>query len=272
MKKTTQTILKLILALFIIFITLFPLIYMGLAGFKSELEIASKEFHFFPSVWNVENYSTLFGDPLFIQSIWLTFVGAMVFAIAGSLIASMAAYVFARLEFPLKRIIWPMVLVTMFIPFMSIFVTSYITVTKLKMLDTLWVLIVPGLASAANVFFFRQFYLFFPTAIEEAAIIDGAGKFGTYWYIFIPNSLSVFVIISIMRFMGYWNSYIWAVMTISKDSLYTIMQRLSYFRTDYGNDWGVIMAGSTIAAIPPLVLLIIFQKYIIKGVKIAGIK
>jgi multiple sugar transport system permease protein len=267
-----MVVLKILLSLLVLLVTLFPLAYMTTAGFKSEMEILSKDFHLLPQVWEMENYRTLLEDALFVRSIWLTFVGAVIFALVGSMISAMAAYVFARLEFPLKKVLWPTVLLTMFIPWMSIFVTSFITVTKLGMLDSLWVLIVPGLASAANVFFFRQFYLFFPPALEEAAVIDGCSRFGIFWRIFIPNSLSIFVIISIMRFMQYWNSYIWAVMTISSDSLYTMMQRLSYFRTDYGNNWGVIMAGSSIAAVPPLILLAIFQKYIIKGVKIAGIK
>ena len=272
MKKSLINAVKLLLAVFIVAITLFPLVYMGFAGFKSETEIMSRDFYLLPKVWDIENYQILLTDPLFIRSIWLTFIGAAAFALAGSFISAMAAYAFARLEFPLKKVIWPIVLLTMFIPWMSIFVTSFITVTRLGMLDSLWVLIVPGLASAANVFFFRQFYLFFPPALEEAAIIDGCGRFGIFMRIFIPNSLSILVIVSIMRFMGYWNSYIWAVMTISNKEIYTIMQRLSYFRTEYGNNWGVIMAGASIAAIPPLILLGIFQKHIIRGVKIAGIK
>lgn len=272
MKKTLKIILKSIISLFIIGVTFFPLFYMVFTGFKGEVEIASRDFSLFPKTWDIENYKTLLEDPIYIRSIWTTFLGAFAFAAIGALIASMAAYAFARLEFKLKKVLWPIVLTTMFIPFMSIFVTSFIVVSDLKMLDTIWVLIVPGLSSAANVFFFRQFYLAFPRALEEAALVDGANRFYIYWKIFVPNSLSIFVIIGIMRFMGYWNSYIWAVMTISSEELYTIMQRLSYFRSSYGNSWGIIMAGSSIAAIPPLVLLVIFQKHIIKGVKIAGIK
>lgn len=268
---SVKTILA-ILSILLLVATLFPLLWMGLSSFKPTGEIGSTTLRLFPTKWTSEHYTKLLQDGTYFRAMVLTFLGAVLFAVAGAAINSMAAYAFARIDFAFKRVLWAYTIVTMFIPFMSIFITSFVVVHALGMLDTLSVLIVPALAAAANVFFFRQFYLFFPRSVEEAAIIDGASRFAIFLRLFVPNSISIFVIIGIQRFMGYWNAYIWAVMTITSPQLYTIMQKLSYFRNDYGNDWGIIMAGSSLGALPPLILLFIFQRHIIQGIKVTGIK
>lgn len=261
-----------IIGLLVVALTIFPLLWMGVSSFKTEAEIQRFPIQIFPDAWRLDNYETLFEGGAFLRALMMTMLGASIFSLGGIAINSMAAFAFARIDFRYRNALWVYVIVTMFIPFMSIFVTSFIVVHGLGMLNTLSVLIVPALAAAVNVFFFRQFFLFFPLSLEEAAIIDGCSRFGVFLRIFLPNSVAIIVIVGIQRFMGYWNSYVWAVMTIRRQTLHTVMQALSYFRTQYGNDWGVIMAGSATAAILPLILLLIFQRYIIQGVKITGMK
>lgn len=161
---------------------------------------------------------------------------------------------------------------TMFIPGMAILVTSFIVVTKLQMLDTLAVLVLPGVASAGHMFFIRQFYLNIPLALEEAALIDGAGRFKIFSHIFLPMSYPVFVIVGIGSYLGYWNSFVWPTMTITNVNLFQIMQYLATFRSERGTEMGMLMAGSSLAAVPTIVLFLIFQKYIIRGIKISGLK
>jgi multiple sugar transport system permease protein len=180
--------------------------------------------------------------------------------------------VFARLEFRFKRILWVYVIMTMFIPGMAILLTSFIVVNKLGMLDTLAVLVLPGVASAGSMFFIRQFYLNIPLALEEAALIDGAGRFRIFTSIFVPMSFPVFVIVGIGAYLGYWNSFVWPTMTITNPNLYQIMQYLYNFRSERSTEMGMLMAGSALAAAPTLVLFLIFQKYIISGIKISGLK
>jgi multiple sugar transport system permease protein len=121
-------------------------------------------------------------------------------------------------------------------------------------------------------FFLRQFYLNYPAAVEEAALIDGANRWQIFWRIYLPQSKAPFVVVGAGSFLAFWNSYVWPVLTITDPNLTQIMQVLGNFRSDRGNDWGMLMAGSTIAALPTLVLLLIFQRYIVKGVRIAGMK
>lgn len=184
----------------------------------------------------------------------------------------MSAFVFARLDFPFKSALWIYVISTMFIPAMAILIPSFIVVTKLQMLDTLAVLIVPGIASAGSMFFIRQFYLNIPLALEEAAMIDGSTRFGTYRFIFLPMSFPPFVIVGIGAFLAYWNAYLWPIMTITNPKLYQVMQFLGNFRSERGSELGLLMAGSTLVAIPIIIIFLIFQRYLIQGIKISGMK
>ncbi|WP_042375405.1 carbohydrate ABC transporter permease, partial [Neobacillus jeddahensis] len=240
MKKIIQIIIGVVVSL----LCIFPLAWMAIAGFKPEKEVLSYPFKFFPSKWDVSNYVELLENQAFIRSILITLLGAVIFTILVLLVNSMAAYVFARLDFPFKNTLFVYCIITMFIPGMAILIPSYIVVAKLHMLNTLAVLIVPGIASAVNMFLMRQFYLNIPTELEEAALIDGASRFKIYWHIFVPLSLPVFVLVGISSFLGYWNALIWPIMTISDENLYQIMQLLAFFRSNETNQWAMVMAGS----------------------------
>ncbi len=253
-------------------VALAPLFWMALSGFKSRTEVLQTPFHFLPERWMFENYTSILQDYAFSRAMLVTFIGAILITVLGLAVNSMAAYVFARLEFPLKRFVWVYVIITMFIPGMAILLTSFIVVTKLNMLDTWAVLILPGAASAGAMFFIRQFYLNIPLAVEEAALIDGASRFAIFVYIFLPMSYPVFVIIGIGGFLGYWNSYIWPTMTITSPDLIQISQYLATFRAERISEMGLLMASSTLAALPTIVLFLVFQRYIIQGIKISGLK
>lgn len=253
-------------------LALFPIIWMAIAGFKGKTEVLSTPFRFFPKEWLVSNYITIFTDPTFFRALYITFIGAIVFAVLLLIVSSMAAFVFARLDFPFKLALWIYVIFTMMIPSIAILVPSFIVVTKLHMIDTIAVLILPGVASAGGMFFIRQFYLNVPLALEEAAMIDGCSRFRTYLYIFLPMSFAPFVLVGINAFLGYWNSYIWPIMTISNPNLFQIQQFLGNFRSERSSELGLLMAGGTLAAIPIILLFLIFQRFIIQGIKISGIK
>lgn len=253
-------------------LALFPLLWVVIAGFKGQAEVLATPFRFFPKEWLVANYTDILGDAAFLKSMGVTFGGALLFAALSLIVNSMAAYVFARLEFRFKSIMWVYVIMTMFIPGMAIMLTSFIVVDKLGMLDTLAVLVLPGVASAGHMFFIRQFYLNIPMALEEAALIDGAGRIKIFTSVFVPMSFPVFVIVGIGSYLAYWNSFIWPTMTITNPNLYQIMQYLYNFRAERVTELGLLMAGSALAAIPTIVLFLIFQKYIISGIKISGLK
>lgn len=263
---------RLVVGLIFLLAALFPLAWMIIAGFKSKTEVISTPFQFFPEVWLVENYVQIASDPTFIRTMLWTFGGAILFTLLSLTINSFAAYAFARLEFRFKRTLWVIVITTMFIPGMTILLTSFIVVTELHMLDTMAVLVLPGAASAASVFFIRQFYLNIPSSLEEAAMLDGCGRFAIYVRLFLPLSKPPFVVMGITAFLAYWNSYVWPIMTITSTDKYVVQQYLTTFRSERSTELGLLMAGSTLAAAPVVILFLIFQRQIIGNIKMAGLK
>lgn len=251
---------------------LFPLAWLVISGFKSRTEVNRTPFQFLPEVWKWENYAQILADPAFLRTVGVTLAGALIFATLSVVINSMAAYVFARLDFAFKRAVWVIVIGTMLLPGMAILLTSFIVVAKLSMLDTLAVLILPGAASAAQIFFMRQFYLSVPRSLEESAFIDGAGRFRIFFSIFVPMSKPIFVVVAMTSFLAFWNSFVWPVMVISSPDLFQIQQYLAMFRSERGSELGLLMAGSALAAAPVIALCLVLQRYIVEGIKISGIK
>ncbi|KAB1866692.1 carbohydrate ABC transporter permease [Microbacterium algeriense] len=263
---------KVILSAVFIIASLFPLAWMVIAGFKSKTEVVETPFQFFPEVWLWQNYAQILADPTFLQTLVWTFFGAVLFTVGSLAVNSLAAYAFARLDFRFKGTIWAIVITTMFIPGMTILLTSFIVVTRLSMLDTLAVLVIPGLASAAMVFFIRQFYLNIPKSLEEAAMLDGCGRWGIFVRIFLPLSKPPFVVMGITAFLAYWNSYVWPILTITSPERFVLQQYLATFRSERSTELGLLMAGSVLAAAPVIILFLIFQRQIIGNIKMAGLK
>jgi len=263
-----------ILAVLIATAALFPLAWMAMAGFKPEREVLSVPFRFLPTRWGLDSFHRLFADTTFpfLVSMRSTFFVSAIACLMALAMNSMAAYAFARLEFRLKRLLWAVTVVSMYIPGITILLTSFILVSKLGILDTKAVLILPGVASAYSIFFFRQFFLNLPMSLEEAALIDGASRFRIFTGIYLPNALSPLVIIGVGTFLGYWNSFLWPTMTITRVTNLQVMQVMRSYSSMYSTRWGTVMAGSTLAALPPVILFLIFQRHIVKGIILSGIK
>jgi len=269
-----------LLGVFVALLAIFPLFWMIVSGFKKQEEVLAFPFRFFPKEWNFQNYidilvnsNSFFPDGAsFSRSLLVTFGVAGFCVVFSLLLNSMASYVFARLEFPFKKLLWVYYMMTMFIPGIAVYITGFMVVDMLEMTNTFWVLTLPGLAYVWSVFFVRQFYLNIPIALEEAALLDGASRFRIYWSIFLPLSIPPFVIMGMNVFLGYWSAFLWPVMTISDPSLYQINQLIMFFKAQRNTEWQYIMAAASIASLPPIVLMLMFQKYIIQGIKLSGIK
>lgn len=271
----TSVIILTIVALIATVISLFPLFWMLISSFKEGKEVLrANPLRFFPEVWVTESYTKLFEDTTypFWQSMRSTAFVAITAALLSVATNSMAAYAYARLDFTFKKVLWRLTILTMYIPGITILVTSFVVANNLGILDTYYVLIFPGLASAYSIFFFRQFFLNMPMATEEAALIDGAGRFRIYWNIFLPNAKSPFVIMGTGAFLGYWNSFLWPAMTVTNRKYLQVMQVIRSFNSIYANNYGVVLAGSLLAALPPIIVFLIFQRHIVKGLMISGIK
>jgi len=185
-------VISVIISLIVVILCLFPLLWMTLAGFKPEREVMAVPLKLLPSEWTLQSFDKLFNDKNndYFQALKATLYVASLSSILVLIVNSMAAYAFARLEFTFKKLLWRIIILTMYIPGMTILISSFVLVSQMGILDTYTVLIVPGLASAYEIFFFRQFFLNMPMALEESALIDGASRFRIYLTIFLPNAKS----------------------------------------------------------------------------------
>lgn len=266
------TIGKVLAGILFLFFSLFPLLWMLIAGFKSRTEVIETPFQFFPEVWRWDNYAQILSDPTFMRTMGWTFLGAVLFTLLALTVNSLAAYAFARLDFPGKTPLWVITISAMFIPGMTILLTSFIVVSNLGMLDSLAVLVIPGAANASTIFFIRQFYLNIPSSLEEAAMLDGCSRLQVFVRVFLPLSKAPFVVMGITTFLAYWNSYVWPIMTITSPRNFVVQQYLATFRSERTSELGLLMAGSVLAAAPVIIVFLIFQRQIIGNIKLAGLK
>ena len=283
-KTTKSRVIEILLYVIVIIVLInifLPLFFTILSMFKDKKEIFSLDFHIFPHQWTTDNFARLFYLQYttigvnFFQSFGMTLLVATISMVLSLFINSIAGYAFARLNFPFKKIIWAIVISTMFIPGITILLTSISVVSSLGLLNTIWVLIVPGLANAYNIFFFKQFYLGFPKDYDEAARVDGCNSIEIFFKIFVPNSLTPMVIMGAGTFIGYYNSYLWPTLTIDKaHSQYTQIMTLinSLFQDINTVGYGAVLAASFISLIPAIVVFIIVQRFIKEGISLTGVK
>lgn len=267
-----------ILVLFSLFI---PLFFMVISMFKGRQEIFSLDFHVFPQVWTIDNFSRLFYLQYttvgvnFLQSFGMTLLVAFLGMAFSLFVNSIAGYAFARLNFPLKKTLFVIVISTMFIPNITILLTSISVVSSLNMMNTIWVLVIPGVANAYNIFFFRQFYLGFPKDYDEAARVDGCNSIQIFFKIYLPNSITPMVIMGAGTFIGYFNSYLWPTLTIDTEHK-GLTQIMTLINSLYGDSstlgYGAVLAASFIAILPAVVVFFIVQRFIRDGIALTGVK
>ncbi len=264
------------IAVCVLLIVIIPLLWMAISAFKGRTEVLPTGLVILPTEWKFDNFSkvlTRYSDIDFLASYGSTFLVSFCGMTLSLIVNSMAGYAFARLEFPLKKFFWVYVIFQMFIPGISILITSIKVVSALQLMNSFFVLVLPGIAGGYNVFFFRQFFLGLPRSYEEAAAIDGLNRFGIYVRIFIPLSVTPLIIIGASVFMSYWNSYLWPSLTVTDNvQMKQIMQVLLILRSRYRSDYGVVVAGTIISVTGPLLIFALVQKYIVQGITISGIK
>lgn len=195
-------------------------------------------------------------------------------AFAQVVTSAMAAYVFARLSFPFKNVIFVFFLAIMMIPTQVTVIPLFIIVKTLGLIDTYGALILPFLAYPFGTFLLRQFFLTIPREIEDAARADGCPRLRILVQIIAPLSRSALVTLGMLAFMFIWNSFFWPLLVTNTEKHYTIQVGLAMLRTQLimEVDWGLLMAATVISILPVLIFYVFAQKQIIKGITLTGLK
>ena len=272
--KRTNPIFWVILVLLTL-VFLVPLVYMLLTSIKSGEEARTVPPTLVPSEPTLAAFRTLFfADEASPVLLWLanSLISATAHAVLVLIVCSLAGYALARMEFPLKKTIFGVIIATLFLPAFIFMMPNFEILNRFGWLDTLAAIIVPGAASAFGVFFMRQFFSTIPIALEESARIDGAGPWRTFFSIVLPNARPALVTLAVISFLANWNDFIFPIYVLFSAERLTLPVGLSKLQGAYTIDYPVIMAGAAMASIPVLLLYIFVQRYIIEGVASSGIK
>ncbi|MEJ5229241.1 MAG: ABC transporter permease subunit [Pseudothermotoga sp.] len=197
---------------------------------------------------------------------------SMVTTILEVILAAMAAYAFAMMNFPGKNFIFGLFLATMMIPGEVLLVPNFITISKLGWIDTYYALIIPWIVSVFAIFLMRQHFLTLPLELKDAAWIDGCSHFRFLWTIVAPLSKPVIITSALLKFVGSWNAFLWVLIVTNKDKYRTLPVGLQTFSTDVGTVYNQLMAAATFSILPIVILFLFTQKYFIRGVARTGLK
>ncbi len=252
--------------------TLAPFVWMVLTSFKGMGEIFSYPPTWWPQEFTFENYTDAFTAAPFGRFYLNSLFVALTVTLGQLITCSMAAYAFARMEFWGRDVLFYLFLGTMMVPAHVTMIPSFMILHWMGLVDTYGALILPGLASAFGTFLLRQFFLSLPKELEEAAFIDGCGRFRVLWQIIVPLARPALATLAIFTFMGVFNDFLWALVVINSQELYTVQLGLSIFRDRFATEWGSLMAGSVVATLPILIVFFLAQKHFIQGISLSGLK
>ena len=253
-------------------VIIFPFFWMISTSLKPDAEILRVPPTLLPIQWNSGFYQELLQDTVFLRF----FLNSLIVAATGTVISTfnslIAGFVFAKFRFRGRNILFFLILVTIMVPFQCYMIPLYVLAVRFSLVDTYVGLIFPIIVSSFGIFFMRQNIQTIPDSLLEAAKIDGASVWGTFLRIITPLSVSAIVILAIFQFMIAWGDFIWPLVITNSQKMFVLELGLSRFIGEFSVDYGMIMAGATLAILPVVVVFLIFRRYVIEGMTLSGIK
>ena len=275
-QRISRVFLYALVAILVVF-SLFPFFYGLSASLRTSSEFYQYAYPFsiktlLPVEPTLEAYGRLFIDNEFMIPIINTLIVVGVVIIVGNIVNSVAAFAFAMFDFPFKKIIFALVVVSFMVPFEAIALPLYQVADKLSLIETRSGIILPGIANGMVLFLFVQFFRDIPASFIEAARVDGATWPQIFAKILVPLSKTVFITASLMTFMNQWNSYLWPLLVARGKDIRTVQIALSSFQMERSTDWAALYAGSMVSALIPVFMFLPFQKYFVQGISSSGVK
>ena len=252
-----------------------PLAWMVSTALKTEANVVTPSPQWIPRPVTLENFQSLDAKSaeapvarwLLNSGIVSTSVVVLVLAIS-----SMAAYPLARMRFRGRDALFYLILATMIIPSQVTLIPVFLLIQRLGWFDTYQALIVPGLAGPFGVFLLRQFMLTIPRELEEAATVDGCGAWRTWWQIILPLTRPALATLAVITFLGAWNDFMWPLIATNSLEMRTIPVGIQVFHGRYTSQFGLMMATALLASAPVLLVFLLLQRFITRGVVLTGLK
>lgn len=247
---------------------LFPLLWVLALSFKPNDVLMASTNVFLGPPYTGDNYSDIMRTSLVFRWLGNSAIVSLTQTAGVLVLSSLAGYGFARCEFPGRRWLFALVLLGLAVPGQAIFIPLHRMMSGLDLQNTHAGLILPGLAGPFGVYLMTQYFKAIPVEIEEAAMLDNASRFKTFWRVTLPLTLPAQATLGIFTFLGSWNDYVWPLVIATKPQMYTLTRGLASMQSNYAQSEGLgfLMAQAVFAAIPVLLVYVIFQKYLVTAV------
>lgn len=252
-------------------ITAFPFAWMLLSSVKPQSESIDYPPHLLPQNPTFEYYARLFTELDFGRYLVNTLI-VVAIGVVGLLFMAMAGYAFAKYDFRGKSGLFFLVLATMMIPVQVTMIPTYLILNGFKLTNTLVGIALPTLVSGFGIFLFRQFMVTIPTEVIEAARIDGAGELRIFATIVLPMSKPILAVQAVLTFIAGWNSFLWPLIIASDQKLYTLSVGLALLNQQLAVNPSLQMAAASVMVVPILIVFIVFQRYVVQGFALSGLK
>ncbi|MBD2437108.1 carbohydrate ABC transporter permease [Nostoc sp. FACHB-110] len=254
-------------------LTLFPLLWLISTALKSPTEnILQSPPQLLPSQPTLSNFKSVWQSLPFAQYLYNSTLVSVLTVGLNLLFCALAAYPLARLSFPGRDWIFIAIVSTIMIPFQIVMIPLYILTVQLGLVNSYWGMMFPSLASAFGIFLLRQAFMGVPKEIEEAARMDGSSELGLWWHIMLPAVRPALVTLAIFVFIGSWSDFLWPLIVIQDEKLYTLPLGVAKLAGTFSLDWRLVAAGSIISIAPVLILFLFLQRYIVPTDTGSGVK
>ncbi len=249
---------------------IFPFVWMIASSLKSAQDIYSLSL--IPPSPTLDNYRTVLQDTSYVRWFLNSLGIAAVTTASVAFFDSLAGYTLAKFRFPGSFVIFIVILSTLMVPTEMLVIPWFMMSIEFGWTDSYWGIMFPGVISAFGVFLMRQFFSGVPNDLIDAARIDGFTEFQIFWKIAIPLVKPALAALCIFTFLGNWNAYIWPLIVVRSEEIRTLPVGIAFFSSESGSAFHLIMAAAALATIPVILVFLIFQKQIIKGIVLTGIK
>lgn len=275
MSRRTALLIQSAFLIVIALISLVPLLAIFVGTFQDGNDVIRNGISFSIdfSELSFDNYVMLFTDSgMYFQWFWNSLVLTVVQVLGTLLVSSFVAYGFAMYEFRGKSLGFILVIILMTIPFEMLMLPLYVQVNDIGAADQYWIVVLPFLAQAVTIFFFRQYFLGVPKEILEAGRVDGVTEFGIFFRLVVPIAKPAFAAMAILNGMIVWNNFLWPLLVLRTPEKFVLPIGLNTLLTPYGNNYELLIIGSFFSLIPMLILFLAFQRFFVDGMTAGAVK
>jgi raffinose/stachyose/melibiose transport system permease protein len=267
------TLLQYLLACVIALLVLIPLAAAAINGFKSNADLMLHPFGI-PETWVLANYTSVLQSAAFWNQLWNSTVVMLATAIGVVLLASMAAYVFARIPFRGREWLFNFFTLGLLFPIAVAILPLYITLRQAGLIDTHWGIILPQVAFGlpGTILILRGFFSSLPPELDEAAAMDGCSLIGFFWRILLPLMRPALATVAVLTMVGSWNNFFLPLLVLNSEMLYTLPLGIQQFQGQFGTDWSRVLAFVTLALVPTIGFYLVAERQIVAGLTAGAVK